>query len=87
MAKRPMNDGASWNAAEIKRLQGFAKKGLSATDTARELGRTPAAVQQKAMREGISFRASRRRPEALKKKSTPVKSGVRSAAGAVAKKK
>ena len=67
MAKRPSNDGASWNAAELKRLQSLAKKGLSAAASAQELGRTPAAVQQKAMREGISFRAIKRTSGAAKK--------------------
>lgn len=69
MAKRPSNDGASWNAAELKRLQSLAKKGLSAAASAQELGRTPAAVQQKAMREGISFRAIKRTSGAAKKKT------------------
>jgi len=61
MAKRPSNDGASWAASELKTLKKLAKEG-TATQAAKALGRTPAAVQQKAMRSGISFRLGRRGP-------------------------
>jgi hypothetical protein len=61
MAKRPSNDGASWSASELKTLKKLAKEG-TATQAAKALGRTPAAVQQKAMRSGISFRLGRRGP-------------------------
>lgn len=57
MPKRPSNDGAAWTAATIRKLAQLAKQGVTARAAAAELGRTPAAVQQKAMREGISFRA------------------------------
>lgn len=57
MARRPSNDGASWSAAELKTLKKLAKEGTAA-DAAKALGRTPAAVQQKAMRSGISFRTA-----------------------------
>ncbi len=60
MAKRPPNDGASWSASELKTLKSLAKAGTSTGEVARKLGRTPAAVQQKAMRAGISFRAAKR---------------------------
>ncbi len=49
MARRPSNDGASWSAGELRNLKKLAKEGTAA-DAARALGRTPAAVQQKAMR-------------------------------------
>lgn len=55
MAKRPSNSGASWSAGEIRTLKQLAKAG-TAQKAAKQLGRTPAAVQQKAMRAGISFR-------------------------------
>ncbi len=74
MAKRPAHDGASWGAAELKKLKSLAKKGLSAAETADALQRTAAAVQQKAMREGISFRAARGK---AKKASKPVKPAKR----------
>ena len=57
MAKRPTNNGASWSAGELRTLKQLAKAG-TAQAAAKQLGRTPAAVQQKAMRTGISFRAA-----------------------------
>jgi hypothetical protein len=57
MAKRPTNNGASWSAGELRTLKQLAKSG-TAQAAAKQLGRTPAAVQQKAMRTGISFRAA-----------------------------
>ncbi len=67
MARRPSNDGASWSAGELRNLKKLAKEGTAA-DAARALGRTPAAVQQKAMRSGISFRSSGGRRGPAKKK-------------------
>jgi len=60
MAKRPQNDGSGWSSAELKTLKSLAKAGTPTAAVARELGRTAAAVQQKAMRSGISFRAAKR---------------------------
>lgn len=57
MAKRPPNDGKSWNATELKKLVSLAKKSLPTREVAKQLGRTAAAVQQKASTEGISFRS------------------------------
>jgi hypothetical protein len=66
MARRPSNDGVSWSASELKTLKKLAKEG-TASDAAKALGRTSAAVQQKAMRSGISFRATGKRGPAKKK--------------------
>jgi hypothetical protein len=60
MARRPPNDGASWSASELKTLKALAKAGTPTGQVAKKLGRTAAAVQQKAMRSGISFRAAKR---------------------------
>jgi hypothetical protein len=60
MARRPPNDGASWSASELKTLRALAKSGTPTGQVAKKLGRTAAAVQQKAMRAGISFRAAKR---------------------------
>ena len=60
MAKRPPNDGSGWSSAELKTLKSLAKAGTPTTEVAKKLGRTAAAIQQKAMRSGISFRAARR---------------------------
>ncbi len=67
MARRPSNDGAGWTASELKTLKKLAKEGTAA-DAAKALGRTPAAVQQKAMRSGISFRTAAGKRGAAKKK-------------------
>ena len=60
MAKRPPNDGSGWSSAELKTLKSLAKEGTPTGEVAKKLGRTAAAVQQKAMRAGISFRAAKR---------------------------
>jgi hypothetical protein len=67
MARRPSNDGSSWSASELKTLKKLAKEG-TASDAAKALGRTSAAVQQKAMRSGISFRATTGKRGPAKKK-------------------
>jgi hypothetical protein len=66
MAKRPANDGAGWSSSELKTLKSLAKAGTPTGQVAKQLGRTAAAVQQKAMRAGITFRAAKR--SAAKKK-------------------
>ena len=58
--------GASWSASELRTLKQLAKTGTAAS-AAKQLGRSPAAVQQKAMRAGISFRAAGRARAAKKK--------------------
>jgi len=45
-----------WTAAELRKLAALARKGLTARETARELGRTASAVRQRALVDGISFR-------------------------------
>ena len=67
MAKRPSNDGASWSAGELRTLKQLAKDGTPTSAVARQLGRTAAAIQQKAMRAGISFRAAKRAAARKKK--------------------
>jgi hypothetical protein len=58
--RRPPHDGASWSARELKTLKKLASAGKPTSQAAKKLGRTAAAVQQKAMRAGISFRAAKR---------------------------
>ena len=53
--RRPRNDGYLWTTGELRKLKRLAKDGTCLA-AAKALGRTPAAVQQKAMRSGISFR-------------------------------
>jgi hypothetical protein len=61
MPKRPPNDGKAWTAKELKQLEQLAKRNTPTREVASKLGRTPAAVQQKASTEGISFRSGRKR--------------------------
>jgi hypothetical protein len=58
--RRPPRDGASWSAGDLKALKALAKAGAPTGQAANKLGRTAAAVQQKAMRAGISFRSAKR---------------------------
>lgn len=94
MPKRPSNDGAAWTAATIRKLAQLAKQGVTARAAAAELGRTPAAVQQKAMREGISFRAGaaasrgkKARAAASRKSAASKKTAKKASRPAAAKKK
>lgn len=68
MPKRPSNDGKAWTASELKKLQALAKKAIPTREAAKILGRTPAAVQQKASTEGISFRSRKRSKSKSKSK-------------------
>jgi hypothetical protein len=65
--RRPARDGAGWTAQELKTLRSLAKAGTPAGRVAKRLGRTAAAVQQKAMRAGVSFRAASK--SAVRKKA------------------
>jgi len=53
--RRPRNDGNLWTRDDLRRLKRLARDG-SVIAAAKVLSRTPAAVQQKAMRSGIAFR-------------------------------
>jgi hypothetical protein len=66
-AQHPANNGASWSRVELKTLKKLANSGVSTTQVAKTLGRTAAAVQQKAMRSSISFRRARKSPASRKK--------------------
>jgi hypothetical protein len=68
MAKRLANSGAGWSSSDLKTLKALAKSGITAAEAAKQLGRTAAAVQQKAMRAGISFRQGQKAATKAKKK-------------------
>jgi hypothetical protein len=53
---RPANDAELWTTADLRKLKRLAKERTPVTAAAKALRRTPAAVQQKAMRSGIAFR-------------------------------
>jgi len=59
MRRHPTNHLGSWTGTQVSRLKRLSKQGTVET-AAKNLGRTPGAVQQKAMRLGISFRAGQR---------------------------
>ena len=54
MAKRPARHWKGWTAGEVASLKRLAKLGTMLA-AAKALGRTAPAVQQQAMRKGISF--------------------------------
>jgi hypothetical protein len=68
MAKTPTNHGKDWTAAEIKKLGQLARQNTPTQVAALKLGRTPAAVAQKASFEGISMKPKNRRPYGARKK-------------------
>lgn len=68
MAKTPTNQGKDWTAAEIKKLGQLARQNTPTRVAALKLGRTPAAVAQKASFEGISLRPTNQRPYGTRKK-------------------
>jgi len=53
---RSQRDGYLWTPADLRKLKLLAKGRTPVPEVAKALGRTPAAVQQKAMRTGIAFR-------------------------------
>ena len=57
VAKRKRRIVRAWSKEDVKRLRGFAKVRLSATQAAKKLRRTPGAVAQKAMKLRIRFRS------------------------------
>jgi hypothetical protein len=56
LPKRPGKDGYLWTTADVRKLKRLAKDRTAMAAAAEALGRTPAAVQQKAVRSGIAFR-------------------------------
>ena len=68
MAKAPPNNGKDWSAADIKQLQREVKQNSPTRVLALHLGRTPAAVQQKASQEGISLKPTNQSPYGTRKK-------------------
>jgi hypothetical protein len=57
MARRPSNHRDPWSARDLRILKQFASQRKSQRAVALELGRTQAAVQQKAFAEGVAFRS------------------------------
>ena len=68
MAKTPANHGKDWTAGHVKKLGQLARQNTPTRVVALTLGRTPAAVAQKASVEGISLRPTNQRPHGTRKK-------------------
>jgi hypothetical protein len=68
MTKEPKNHGKDWTAADLKQLKVLAKGNTPTRVAALKLGRTPAAVQQKASNEGVSLKPTNQRPYGTKKR-------------------
>jgi hypothetical protein len=60
MPRKPTSHRDPWSASDLKTLKKFAKQKKSQRAVAKALGRTPAAVQQKAFAEGVAFRSRKR---------------------------
>ena len=54
MPKKPTSHRRPWTAKDMKVIKQFAKEKRTQREVAQALGRTPAAVQQKAFAEGIA---------------------------------
>jgi len=68
MAKTPPNSGKEWTPAQVKQLEKLAEGNTPTRVIALKLGRSPAAVQQKASAEDISLKPTNQRPYGTKKK-------------------
>jgi hypothetical protein len=62
MAKQPPNHGKDWTSGDVKKLEQLAEGNTPTRVAALKLGRTPAAVAQKASSEGISLKPTNQRP-------------------------
>lgn len=68
MAKQPKNHGKDWTADDVKAIKQLARENTPTRVMGIKLGRTAAAVQQKASTEGISLKPVNQRPYGTKKK-------------------
>jgi hypothetical protein len=68
MPKAPSNHGKDWTAGEIKKLRQLARQNIPTRVAAKKLGRTLAAVAQKASVEGVSMKPASQRPYGTRKK-------------------
>jgi len=62
MEKKPGNHGKDWSNADVKQLGQLAKENTPTRVMGLKLGRTPAAVQQKASAEDISLKPNNQSP-------------------------
>ncbi|MFO1302992.1 MAG: hypothetical protein U1F54_04625 [Burkholderiales bacterium] len=68
MARTPKNHGKDWSPSDMQQLKREVKQNTPTRVLALHLGRTAAAVQQKASTEGISLKPTNQSPYGTKKK-------------------
>jgi hypothetical protein len=68
MAKKPSNHRNDWSASDVRLLKQLKRENTPTRVAALKLGRTPAAVYQKASAEGISLKPTNQRPYGTRKK-------------------
>jgi len=68
MARKPPKHHQEWSPSEVRQLGQLAKQNTPTRVAALKLGRTPAAVQQKASAEGILLKPTNQRPYGTRKK-------------------
>ena len=62
MARTPGNHGKDWTLGDVRQLRQLARQNTPTRVIGLKMGRTPAAVQQKASSEGISLRPTNKSP-------------------------
>ena len=72
MPKKPPNSGKPWTPQGETQLKELAKGNTPTRVIALKVGRTPAAVQQKASEIGLSLKPTNQSPYGTKKKREPV---------------
>jgi len=68
MSKSTRNTGKAWTPADVKQLKELAKENTPTRIIGLKLGRTPAAVQNKASQEDISLKPTNQSPYNRQKK-------------------
>lgn len=68
MSKEPRNHGKDWSSKDMQQLRREVRQNTPTRVLALHLGRTPAAVQQKASTEGISLKPTNQSPYGSKKR-------------------
>jgi hypothetical protein len=68
MSKSTRNTGKPWTPADVKQLEKLADQNTPTRVIGLKLGRTPAAVQQKASQEDISLKPTNQAPYNRQKK-------------------
>ena len=68
MSKKPTNDGKAWTPAQVQQLRELASGNTPTRVIGIKMGRTPAAVSNKASQEGISLKPTNQSPYGTKRR-------------------